>query len=165
MKTTDLTAFTPGRPLQLEDTLELSSARAGSTVVALFTSTLFVSAFLLFLIQPMVAKMVLPMLGGAPMVWNTCMVFFQIALLAGYAYAHGVTSAIRGRSQVALHVALLALPFAVLPFVIQHGSVSPPEGTPIVWLLLLLTGAIGLPFFVLATTASVLQHWFSRTDH
>lgn len=70
------THFTPDRPLRFEDTLDLSSARAGSTVVAPFTSTLFVSAFLLFLIQPMVAKMVLPMLGRMPMAWNTCMVFF-----------------------------------------------------------------------------------------
>ena len=72
-----------------------------SVVVPLFTSTLFVSAFLLFLVQPMVAKMVLPLLGGSPMVWNTCMVFFQIALLVGYAYAHGATKWLDPRVQMA----------------------------------------------------------------
>jgi hypothetical protein len=139
------------------------SASVGS--VALFTSTLFVSAFLLFLVEPMVAKMVLPMLGGAPMVWNSCMLFFQVALLAGYAYAHGAARWLPGRMQIALHAVLLALPFFVLPVAIQGESISPPEGNPIVWLLLLLAGAIGLPFFVLSATASVLQHWFSRTGH
>jgi len=134
-------------------------------VVPLFTSTLFVSAFLLFLVQPMVAKMVLPLLGGSPMVWNTCMVFFQMALLVGYAYAHGATRLLDGRVQVALHVALLVLPFSVLPFLIGPDTAPPTAGAPIAWLLLLLAGAIGLPFFTLATSASVLQSWFSRTNH
>jgi len=133
-------------------------------IVPLFTSTLFVSAFLLFLVQPMVAKMVLPLLGGSPMVWNTCMVFFQIALLAGYAYAHGATKWLGRRPQVALHVAIALLPFAVLPFFVDR-DLQTPAGMPIVWLLALLAGLIGLPFVVLATSASVLQHWFSRTDH
>jgi hypothetical protein len=133
-------------------------------LVPLFTSTLFVSAFLLFLVQPMVAKMVLPLLGGSPMVWNTCMVFFQIALLAGYAYAHGATKWLGGRRQVALHIVIALLPFAVLPFFVDR-ELQTPAGTPIFWLLLLLAGLIGLPFVVLSTSASVLQHWFSRTDH
>ena len=136
-----------------------------SVVVPLFTSTLFVSAFLLFLVQPMVAKMVLPLLGGSPMVWNTCMVFFQMALLVGYAYAHGATRWLNPRVQMAAHVALLLLPFSVLPFLIGPDSAAPTEHAPIAWLLLLLAGAIGLPFFTLATSASVLQHWFSRTNH
>ena len=133
-------------------------------LVPLFTTTLFVSAFLLFLVQPMVAKMVLPLLGGSPMVWNTCMVFFQIALLAGYAYAHGATKWLGGRRQVAVHVLFALLPFAVLPFFVDR-ELQTPDGTPIVWLLVLLAGLIGLPFVVLATSASVLQHWFSRTQH
>ena len=136
-----------------------------SVVVPLFTSTLFVSAFLLFLVQPMVAKMVLPLLGGSPMVWNTCMVFFQMALLVGYAYAHGATRWLNPRVQMAAHVALLLLPFSVLPFLIGPDSAAPTEHAPIAWLLLLLASAIGLPFFTLATSASVLQHWFSRTNH
>ena len=86
----------------------------------------------------MVAKMVLPLLGGSPMVWNTCMVFFQIALLVGYAYAHGATRLLDGRVQVALHVALLVLPFSVLPFLIGPDTAPPTAGAPIAWLLLLL---------------------------
>ncbi len=144
--------------------MAIALLRAPMMLVPLFTSTLFVSAFLLFLVQPMVAKMVLPLLGGSPMVWNTCMVFFQIALLAGYAYAHGATKWLGGRRQVALHVVIAMLPFAVLPFFVDR-ELQTPAGTPILWLLLLLAGLIGLPFVVLATTASVLQHWFSRTDH
>jgi hypothetical protein len=141
-------------------------ARSCATaVVPLFVSTLFVSAFLLFLVQPMVAKMVLPMLGGSPMVWNTCMVFFQMALLAGYAYAYGATRWLNGRVQIALHVSLLLLPFGTLPFLIGPSSAPQVGNTQILWLLLLLAGTIGLPFLTLATSASVLQHWFSRTDH
>ena len=137
---------------------------ASAGVMALFTTTLFASAFLLFLVQPMIAKMVLPLLGGSPMVWNTCMVFFQIALLAGYAYAHATTRWCSTRMQVALHAVLLALPLAVLPFIVQR-DIVPPEGAPVAWLLTLLTMTIGLPFFVLSTSASMFQRWFSRTNH
>jgi len=144
--------------------MPLAQVRRAIMLVPLFTVTLFVSAFLLFLVQPMVAKMVLPLLGGSPMVWNTCMVFFQIALLAGYAYAHGATKWLGGRRQVALHVVLALVPFAVLPFFVDR-NLQTPSGMPIVWLLFLLAGLIGLPFVVLATSASVLQHWFSRTEH
>ena len=154
------------RPLDLRTTAVIADATPhASVVVPLFTSTLFVSAFLLFLVQPMVAKMVLPMLGGSPMVWNTCMVFFQMALLVGYAYAHGATKWLHGRTQMALHVVLLLLPFSMLPFLIGPDSAPPAESTPIPWLLMMLASAIGLPFLTLATSASVLQHWFSRTNH
>jgi hypothetical protein len=141
--------------------LEASSAWLGT----LFAVTLFVSAFLLFLVQPMIAKMVLPILGGAPMVWNACMVFFQVALLAGYLYAHGATRWLTIRAQLALHAVILLLPFLVLPLLIERGSNVPPGDNPIGWLLLLLAGTVGLPFFVLSTSASVLQHWFARTAH
>jgi hypothetical protein len=144
-----------------------TAARAGASpwLVPLFGGTLFVSAFLLFLVQPMIAKMVLPMLGGAPMVWNACMVFFQLTLLAGYAYAHGATTWLTGRTQIMFHAALLLVPLAVLPVLIRADAAAPPAGNPILWLLVLLAFTIGLPFFVLSTSASVLQHWFSRTDH
>jgi spermidine synthase len=162
----EATSLIPSRALGVEDTRAVATVRSESFgVVALFTSALFVSAFLLFLVQPMVAKMVLPMLGGAPMVWNTCMVFFQVALLAGYAYAHGATRWIPGRLQIALHAVLLTVPFAVLPVVLQAQTMPPPEGAPVVWLLVVLAATIGLPFFVLSSSASVLQHWFSRTRH
>jgi hypothetical protein len=136
-----------------------------SLIVPLFASTMFLSGFLLFLVEPMAAKMVLPILGGVPMVWNACVVFFQIAMLAGYGYAFGASRWLRLRHHVVLHAAVLALPAAVLPFMIQAGTVRPPDGNPLGWLLLLLAGSIGLPFFVLSTSASVFQHWLSRTDH
>jgi len=140
-------------------------ATHSSLVVPLFASTMFLSGFLLFLVEPMAAKMVLPILGGVPMVWNACVVFFQIAMLAGYGYAFGTARWLNVRHHVVLHAVVLALPAAVLPFMIQAGSVTPPEGNPLGWLLLLLAGSIGLPFFVLSTSASVFQHWLSRTDH
>jgi spermidine synthase len=139
-------------------------ATHSSLVAPLFASTMFLSGFLLFLVEPMAAKMVLPILGGVPMVWNACVVFFQIVMLAGYGYAFGA-SRLQVRQHVVLHAAVLALPAAVLPFMIQAGSVTPPDGNPIAWLLVLLAGSIGLPFFVLSTSASVFQHWLSRTDH
>ena len=162
----DTAEIVSDRPLELRTTVILADAEARtSAVVPLFASTLFVSAFLLFLVQPMVAKMVLALLGGSPMVWNTCMVFFQMALFVGYAYAHGSTKWLNSRVQMALHVSLLLLPFSVLPFLIGPDSAPHAENTPIVWLLMLLAGAIGLPFLTLATSSSVLQHWFSRTNH
>ena len=133
----------------------------------LFALTLLVSAALLFVIQPMIAKMVLPLLGGSPAVWNTCMVFFQAALLAGYAYAHSATAWLRPRSQAALHAALLFLPLFYLPFAIPEAWASslPRGSNPSPWLLWLLLATVGLPFFLVSTTAPLLQRWFSTTDH
>ena len=147
-------------------TLETRSAVAHSSlIVPLFATTMFLSGFLLFLVEPMAAKMVLPILGGVPMVWNGCVVFFQIVMLAGYGYALGASRWLQLRHHVVLHAAVLMAPAAVLPFMIQAGSATPPDGNPLAWLLLLLAGSIGLPFFVLSTSASVFQHWLSRTDH
>jgi hypothetical protein len=140
------------------------AAIVSALVVPLFAATMFVSGFLLFMVEPMAAKMVLPILGGVPMVWNGCVVFFQIVMLAGYGYAFGASRCLRLRPQVVAHAALLAAPIAVLPLMIQPGA-RPPDGNPLGWLLLLLAGTIGLPFFVLSTSASVFQHWLSRTDH
>ncbi|HSL23131.1 MAG TPA: fused MFS/spermidine synthase [Vicinamibacterales bacterium] len=131
--------------------------------VVLFTATLFLSASLLFLIEPMVGKMVLPLLGGAPGVWNTCMVFFQAMLLAGYAYAHGSTAWLGVRRHSLAHALLVLVPLFLLPVTI--GEAAPVSGNPIVALLSILFVAVGLPFFVLSTTAAVLQKWFSTTDH
>jgi spermidine synthase len=142
-----------------------ATAAGSGAIVGLFTFAIFLSAFLLFLVQPMIAKMVLPVLGGAPAVWNACVVFFQIALLAGYGYAHGLCRESSIRRQLTIHLALLAVPLTILPFTIDGASLSPPAGNPVFWLLALLSITIGLPFFALSTTASVLQHWFSRTGH
>ncbi len=120
----------------------------------------------MFLVEPMVAKMVLPQLGGAPMVWNTCVVFFQVMLLAGYACAHGATAWLDVRRLTLGYGLLLLVPLVVLPFAIGgHGSAPPSEGSPVAWLLLALLTTIGLPFFVLATSASTFQTLFATTDH
>src|SRR5499427_2785033 len=94
-------------------------------MTALFICTLFLSSTLLFLVQPMIAKMVLPLLGGTPAVWNTCMVFFQATLLLGYLYVHSITRWLRLRQQAALHAALLAVSLATLPIALR-GHVDPP---------------------------------------
>ncbi len=133
----------------------------------LFAATLFLSATLLFLIQPMIAKMLLPKLGGTPQVWNTCMVFFQAALLAGYAYAHFSTSRLGDRKQSRWHLALLLLPFVLLLMPIGIPlTMSPPEETnPIPWLLTALLVGVGVPFFIVSTSAPLLQRWFASTGH
>ena len=131
----------------------------------LWSWTIFLSAFLLFLVQPMMAKMILPLLGGTPAVWNTCMLFYQAALLAGYAYVHLMTSRIQPRRQVLIHLAILALPLLMLPIGLPAGWTPPDQLNPGWWVLLLLSVAIGPPFFLLSTTAPLLQKWFSWSDH
>jgi hypothetical protein len=137
---------------------------SAAIVLPLFGATLFLSAFLMFLVEPMVAKMLLPVLGGTPMVWNTCVVFFQMMLLAGYGYAFATSRWIDVLRHRVFHVLLVVAPLTMLPFA-TRGDWAPPSGHPLAWLLAMLFMVIGLPFFVLATTASVLQHWFTRTDH
>jgi len=131
-----------------------------------FAFTLLVSATLLFLVQPMFAKMVLPMLGGTPAVWNTCMVFYQAALLAGYLYAHFSTRWLGTRRQAAVHLVLLCLPWLVLPIgVAQAWTPAGDAPNPVPWLLALLTLSVGLPFFVVSASAPMLQAWFAETGH
>jgi hypothetical protein len=134
-------------------------------LLILYAITLFLSAGLLFLVQPLFAKMVLPLLGGTPAVWSTCMVFFQAALVAGYAYAHVSTKLMGVRKQALLHAAVMLVPLFVLPLAVPEGWRSPTQGNPIGWLLGLLAAAIGLPFFVVASTAPLLQKWFTATRH
>ena len=130
-----------------------------------FAITLLVSATLLFVVQPMFAKMVLPLLGGTPSVWNTCMVFYQAVLLGGYVYAHVTTRLLGPRRQAVLHTAVLALPWLVLPIVVTESWTPPPQANPIPWLLLLLSVSVGLPFFVVSASAPMLQAWFADTGH
>lgn len=130
-----------------------------------YVGTLLVSSSLLFLVQPMFARMVLPLLGGSPAVWNTCMVFFQAALLAGYLYAHLSTRWLGARKQAATHLVLVIIPLLLLPFAIDDSWVPPAERNPVLWLLLLLVTTLGLPFFVVSASAPLLQRWFSRTSH
>jgi hypothetical protein len=114
----------------------------------------------------MIAKMTLPLLGGSPSVWNTCMAFFQATLLAGYAYAH-LTTRLRLRAQIALHGVLLLLPLAVLPIHIADNAVQSlrPDVSPSLWLLGVLLMSVGLPFFLISTTNPLLQRWFASTNH
>ena len=111
----------------------------------------------------MFAKMLLPLLGGTPAVWITCVLFFQLTMLAGYGYAHLLATRARVRRSAVLHVILLALPLLVLPVAVPAGWTPPVQQNPIPWLLLLLTVAIGLPFFFLSTTAPTLQRWFAAS--
>src|SRR5882672_5466231 len=128
----------------------------------LFALTIFASAFLLFLVQPLIAKQILPWFGGSAAVWATCLVFFQSALLAGYAYADVVVRRLALRKQALLHIALLAASVALLPIV--PGSFWKPAGTenPAAMILGLLTVTLGLPYFLLSTTSPLLQAWFSN---
>lgn len=132
-----------------------------------FAITLFVSAFLLFLVQPMIGKMILPKLGGTPQVWNTCMLFFQTVLLAGYFYTHATTTFLRPRKQMLIHGALLFLPLIVMLAMGRPFDVTawrPPSGSnPIFATLLLLLTVVGVPFFVVSTSAPLLQKWFSHS--
>src|SRR5437899_10833431 len=158
---------------------------------SLYAVALFVSALLLFLIQPMIAKMILPLLGGTPAVWNTCLVFFQATLLMGYLYAHGIARSQAPQRQSFWHLGLLLLPILTLPLLLlplrlQHGTSlsssttptlalldkigtlswllqAPDPARPILWLLLLLVVCLGIPFFVVSATAPLLQHWFAAT--
>jgi spermidine synthase len=130
-----------------------------SSAILPYASTIFLSAFLLFLVQPIIAKQILPWFGGSAAVWTTCLVFFQCVLLAGYAYAD-LTHRLGQRRQALLHIALLLLSLATLP-VIASERWKPHGGeAPIVRILLLLAATIGLPYFLLATTTPLLQAWY-----
>src|SRR2546426_3790590 len=134
-------------------------------LLIVYATTIFLTASLLFVVQPMFARMVLPLLGGSPAVWNACLVFYQAALLAGYLYAHATTSWLGVRRQAALHVGLVLLPLLFLPIGIPWGWPPPAAASPIPWLLALLAVAVGLPFFVVSTTSPLLQKWFAGTGH
>jgi hypothetical protein len=133
-------------------------------MVALYSATLVVSAALVFMVQPMFARFVLPLLGGSPAVWTTAMLFFQSALLLSYLYAHWSTRRFGPRRQAALHLALVAAALLVLPLGVPDWT-PPVESSPVLWLLLLLLVSVGLPFFVVSSTAPLLQSWLAATDH
>ena len=125
----------------------------------IYAATIFLSSFLLFLVQPLIAKLILPWFGGSAAVWTTCMLFFQVLLLAGYAYAHGVA---RRRYQAVMHTVLLIAAVATLP-IMPAESWKPAGGAePITRILLLLGATVGLPYFLLASTSPLVQAWFSR---
>ncbi len=131
----------------------------------LFSLTLFLSAGLLFIIEPMIGKMILPLLGGTPAVWNTCMLFFQAVLLAGYGYAHLLSSKLGLNRQIIIHLIILIVATIALPIAIPKHWTPPAEGSPIAYILLLLMMCVGLPFFVLSANSLLFQKWFSGTSH
>ena len=131
--------------------------------MVLYAATIFVAAFLLFLVQPVIAKQILPWFGGTAAVWTTCLVFFQFLLLFGYAYADWTTRHMRPRSQLVLHTGLLALSLISLPII--PDVVWRPAGheDPVTQILGLLAATIGLPYFLLSTTGPLVQAWFARS--
>ena len=131
--------------------------------MTLYALTIFTSAFLLFLVQPIIAKQILPWFGGSAAVWTTCLVFFQFLLLAGYAYSDWTTRKLAARRQVVLHIVLLAVSLASLP-IIAGADWKPAGDEDPTWRILGLLGVtIGLPYFLLSTTGPLVQAWFART--
>ena len=134
-------------------------------ILVVYTLAIFVSALLLFSVQPLFTKMVLPRLGGSPAVWSVAMVFFQSLLLGGYAYAHFLTKLRNRVMPVAVHLLLLVVALLTLPLSIAGGWGEPPTSGYAFWLLGLFAVSIGLPFFALAANNPLLQAWFVRTGH
>jgi hypothetical protein len=142
-----------------------SSVGRNRLILVVYTSAIFVSALLLFSVQPLFTKMVLPRLGGSPAVWSVAMVFFQSLLLGGYAYAHYLMQLRNRMIPVAIHLVLLVVALLTLPLSIANGWGEPPSGGYAFWLLGLFAVSIGLPFFALAANNPLLQAWFVRTGH
>ncbi len=132
-------------------------------IKALFASTIFTSAFLLFLVQPIIAKQILPWFGGSATVWSICMVFFQVVLLLGYMYSDWTTRRLGVRAQTWLHVGLLLASLAFLPIITSTLWKPTGDESPTLWILGLLAGTIGLPYFLLSTTGPLVQSWVTRT--
>lgn len=131
----------------------------------LFTAAIFVSAFLLFMVQPMFARMALPYLGGAPSVWNTALVFYQATLLLGYLYAHWAAKRLSNSNLIWIHIAILVFAFLFLPIRLPEMGNPPEQGSPVAWLVTLLLIGVGLPFFAVSTTSPLVQRWFSKVGH
>jgi hypothetical protein len=149
---------------QLEDMTKsnASAAMPGSWLAVLLPATIFLGAFLLFLLEPLFAKLILPWFGGSAAVWATCLVFFQSSLLLGYLYADIVTRRLAPRQQSFLHIGLLAACLAFLP-ITAHASWRPSSGSDPAWRILrLLTVSIGLPFVLLSATSPLVQAWHAR---
>ena len=143
----------------------LVPSHAVSTVLGLFAGTMFLSALLLFSVQPMFAKMVLPKLGGAPSVWAVSMCFFQAVLLAGYCYAHVLNRYAPRHLAPLVHLALMGLAVVVLPIGLSAGWSEAPAGDAYLWLIGALAAGVGLPFFAVSANAPLLQSWFARSGH
>jgi hypothetical protein len=159
----------PGAPeLRGPMTAEPAARSLGASngvVLGAYTATTFLSALLLFSIQPLFAKMVLPVLGGSPSVWAVAVFFFQAALLVGYCYAHFLIAKVPARTTGYIHLCVCAVALVCLPIGLPGGWSEPPPGQPYLWQIGLFTVAIGLPFLAVAANAPLLQAWFARTGH
>jgi spermidine synthase len=142
-----------------------ANASAYRLLLATYVAAIFVSAALLFAVQPLFAKMVLPRLGGTPAVWSVAMVFFQAMLLAGYAYAHALTRLLPGKASVVVHILVMIVAVFWLPLSIAAGWGRAPNAGQEIWLLGLFGASIGIPFFALSANGPLLQAWFARTGH
>src|ERR1700678_1364276 len=141
------------------------SAGRNRLILIVYTAAIFVSALLLFSVQPLFTRMVLPRLGGSPAVWSVAMVFFQSLLLGGYAYAHYLMHVRNRLIPVAIHLVLLVIALLTLPLSIASGWGEPRSSGYAFWLLGLFAVSIGLPFFALAANNPLLQGWFVRSGH
>src|SRR5512145_536153 len=128
----------------------------------LYAATIFASAFLLFLVQPVIAKQILPWFGGSSAVWTTCVFFFQFILLAGYAYAHALVRYLPARPQLIVHVGLLVASLLALPIVADAAWKPTGAEDPGLRILGLLLATVGLPYFLLSTTSPLVQAWYAR---
>lgn len=142
----------------------LAWLRQGQAAIAVYSATLFLSALLLFSVQPLFTKLVLPKLGGSPSVWAVAMCFFQVVLLAGYSYAYLLTRWVTAERAVLIHLGLMTLTCLALPFGVPTGFDAPPQDGAYLWLLGLLTAGVGLPFFAVSANAPLLQQLYSRLD-
>ena len=137
------------------------SPRRGLAIA--YAATVFLSAFLLFQVQPLIGKFILPWFGGSPAVWTTCMLVFQVLLFAGYAYAHLTTEYLKPRQQIALHMVLMFAAILTLPIAPDASWKPTNSDTPALRIMLLMLVCVGLPYFILSATGPLIQGWFSRT--
>ena len=140
---------------------EAAQASTGASR-ALLGATVFLSALLLFQVQPMIGKYILPWFGSTPGVWATALLFFQLMLVGGYAYAHFVVSRMTWRRQAVLHGALLGLVLMTLPITPAEALKPTSAGAPIAGILLILTVSVGAPYLLLSATAPLIQRWFAH---
>ena len=137
-----------------------ASGTAGLWPRLIFALTILLGAFLLFQVQPLVSKAILPWFGGCPAVWTTCMLFFQTLLFGGYLYAHLLQRWLAPRHQVAFHLVVVAVALAVLPIIPGPGDKPVDSSNPTGHILLLLAATVGLPYFALSATSPLVQAWF-----
>ena len=146
----------------MRSALAIRAIPSNRLLVLQYALTIFLAAFLLFQVQPIVGKMILPWFGGSASVWTTCMLFFQVLLLLGYLYSHWIVSRLSPYAQSAVHLSLLVSSLFLLPLGLNPHWQPTGGEDPTLRILLVLAFSIGLPFFVLSTTGPLIQAWFAR---